>query len=65
MDTNPHAQRDAGPDDVFVDVIQYRSVPHLAGNCRRIKQMEPDFSICIARCVGLTDDNMDGLSIRT
>ena len=56
---------DAGPDDVFVDVIQYRADPHLTGNYRRIKQMEPDLIICVTGRVGLAVDNMDSLPIRT
>ena len=64
LDTDPHSQRDARANDGFVDVIQYRANPHLAGNRRRIKQMEPDFIICITRYVGLTDDSLDQLPTR-
>ena len=54
----------AVPDDGFVDVIQCGAVPHLAGNSWRIKQMEPNVSICTTWCVGLTDDSMDNLPTR-
>jgi hypothetical protein len=65
LDTDPHSRRDAGTNDGLVDAIQYRADPHLAGNCRRIKQMEPDFSICITGYAGFTDDGMDHLPVRT
>ena len=64
-DCHDRARNDAGADDVFDDVIEYRAVPHLTGNCWRIKQMEPNLSICITGRVGLTDDRMDDLPTRT
>jgi hypothetical protein len=46
-------------------IILHRTDSHLTGNRWRIKQMEPDFIVCLTGYVGPTDHSIDRPSAGT